>query len=160
MPPRRNVGLETGLGRGQGRTVPSGRDPPPTPTLIESRVAGEEYAFVDTDAETVETDNATVNRELLRYLREKSEGSKKPIYVDFIAAGMSTFEGKTGSDPSDAEHWIRDLQRLFAEMSYPVNQKLRVVVSLLRGEVLNWWESVTETALVNQVTWECFREKF
>ncbi|KAK8556478.1 hypothetical protein V6N12_002879 [Hibiscus sabdariffa] len=62
--------------------------------------------------------------------------------------------------PSDAEHWIKDLQRLFVEMNYPVNLKLRAVVSLLRGEALNWLESVIDTVSASQVTWEYFRDKF
>ncbi|KAL4339694.1 hypothetical protein GQ457_08G026290 [Hibiscus cannabinus] len=54
----------------------------------------------------------------------------------------------------------RSIQRLFVEMDYPVDQKVRAAVSLLSGEALNWWEIVVETVSIGQVTWDFFRKSF
>ncbi|KAL4284864.1 hypothetical protein GQ457_16G021730 [Hibiscus cannabinus] len=70
-----------------------------------------EEDLVDTDDETVQTDNVVVNREFLRYLRGQSGESRKPISIDFIDVRMQTFEGTTNVDPWDAEHLLKDLQR-------------------------------------------------
>ncbi|KAL4317881.1 hypothetical protein GQ457_18G012830 [Hibiscus cannabinus] len=132
------------------------------PAQNESQTARQshEEELVVSDDETVEADNATVNRELLRFLRGKPGGPRRAISADFIEAGMEIFKGKSNVDPSDAEHWLKDLQRLFVEMDYPVDRKVRAAVSLLSGEALDWWESVVESVSAGRVTWDFFRKSF
>ncbi|KAK8543626.1 hypothetical protein V6N13_076426 [Hibiscus sabdariffa] len=132
------------------------------PAQNESQAAHQsrEEELVDSDVETVETDNATVNRELLRFLRDRTGGPKRPISTDFLEAGIGIFEGKNNVDPCDAEHWLKHLQRLFVEMEYPVERKVRAAVSLLSGEALDWWESVVETVSAGRVTWDFFKKSF
>ncbi|KAL4348869.1 hypothetical protein GQ457_17G005750 [Hibiscus cannabinus] len=101
-----------------------------------------EEELVDSDNEIVQIDNATVNHELLRFLRDKLGGPRRPISTNFIEVGMNIFEGKTNVDPCDAEHWLKHLYKLFVEMDYPVDRKVRAAISLLSGEALNWWEYV------------------
>ncbi|KAL4324432.1 hypothetical protein GQ457_11G024800 [Hibiscus cannabinus] len=131
-------------------------------TANESQTARQshEEELVDSDDETVETDNATVNRELLRFLRGKLGGPRRPISADFIEVGIDVFKGKTNVDPCDAEHWLKHLQRLFVEMDYPVDRKVTAAVSLLSGEALDWWESVVESVSASRVTWDFFRKSF
>ncbi|KAL4296330.1 hypothetical protein GQ457_12G007610 [Hibiscus cannabinus] len=183
MPPRRSTRVPASRGRGRGHSASTHENPPqpPAPTGNQNEVpaAGghqtnnhpaqnesqtarqsREEELVDSDDETVQTDNAIVNRELLRFLRDKSGGPRRPISTDFIEAEISVFEGKTNVDPCDAEHWLKHLQRLFVEMDYLVDRKVRAVVSLLSGEALNWWESVVEIVSVSQVTWDFFRKSF
>ncbi|KAL4291663.1 hypothetical protein GQ457_14G020350 [Hibiscus cannabinus] len=132
------------------------------PAQNESQTARQshEEELVDSDDETVEADNATVNRELLRFLRGQPGGPRRAISADFIEAGMEIFKGKSNVDPSDAEHWLKDLQRLFVEMDYPVDRKVRAAVSLLSGEALDWWESIVESVSAGRVTWDFFRKSF
>ena len=108
------------------------------------------------DSKTVGLDSVTVQRELLRYLRQ-NEGSKKPISIELLAARMTMFDGKTGTDPVDAEYWLKKLQRLFIEIEYPSNKKLRAVVSLLQGEALNWWDAEEKVTSSERINWEFFR---
>ena len=168
MPPRRSTRLATGRsrgrGHGRGRSVASSSDvsPPvdlPQAQSLTQNLGGEaqpdiqteaqqaevdqpiqsEGPYVPDDREAVGLDSVTVHRELLRFLRQ-NEGSRKPISTELVAAGMTMIDGKTGTDPADAEYWLKKLQRLFVEMEYPSDRKLKATLSLLQGEALYWWE--------------------
>ena len=118
-----------------------------------------EGPFVSRDNETVGLDSVTMQRELLRYLRH-NKCSRKPISIEFLAVGMTMFDGKTGTDPTDTEYWLKKLQRLFLEMDYPSDRKLRAAVSLLQGEALNWWEAEERVTTSYKIDWEFFRQAF
>ena len=108
------------------------------------------------DREAVGFDSVTVQRELLRFLRQ-NESSRKPISTELLATGMTMFDGKTDTDPADAEYWLKKLQRLFVEMEYPSDRKLRAAISLLQGEALNWWEAEEKVTASERINWEFFR---
>ncbi|KAK8491105.1 hypothetical protein V6N11_063138 [Hibiscus sabdariffa] len=160
MPPRRSARISStrGRGRGRGHSAPSRDDPPPPPppaenqeempdvgdsgvpvaeTVEEDQSAHQthEEDLVDTDDETVETDNAAVNRELLRYLRGQSGGTRKPVSTDFINAGMKVFEGQSDVDPCDAEHWLKRLQRAKTAEGMEVLSRNERQISVDRGDV-------------------------
>ncbi|KAL4387783.1 hypothetical protein GQ457_09G010180 [Hibiscus cannabinus] len=163
-PPPPPAGNQEEIPNASDAAVPVGRahqaDNQPAQNESQTARQSHEEELVDSDDETVEADNATVNRELLRFLRGKPGGPRRAISADFIEAGMEIFKGKSNVDPSDAEHWLKDLQRLFVEMDYPVDRKVRAAVSLLSGEALDWWESVVESVSAGRVTWDFFRKSF
>ncbi|KAL4313586.1 hypothetical protein GQ457_01G039130 [Hibiscus cannabinus] len=163
-PPPPPAGNQEEIPNASDAAVPVGRahqaDNQPAQNESQTARQSHEEELVDSDDETVEADNATVNRELLRFLRGKPGGPRRAISADFIEAGMEIFKGKSNVDPSDAEHWLKDLQRLFVEMDYPVDRKVRAAVSLLSGEALDWWESIVESVSAGRVTWDFFRKSF
>ena len=53
--------------------------------------------------------------------------------------GAQEFRGTI--DPTEAEEWIRILERTFGVMKCPEKRKVSIASFLLRGRALNWWES-------------------
>ena len=53
--------------------------------------------------------------------------------------GAQEFRGTT--DPTAAEEWLREIERIFGMMDCPEERKVSIASFLLKGRALNWWES-------------------
>ncbi|XP_022157022.1 uncharacterized protein LOC111023849 [Momordica charantia] len=78
---------------------------------------------------------------------------------DFKRFGPPVFNG-VSERPTAAEEWVRELEALYVYLGCSDEFKVRGVVFMLRGEAVNWWESVAaaEDHANAPVTWARFKD--
>ena len=89
------------------------------------------------------------------------EKDKDVSHVDFLKLQPPVYNGS--EDPSRAEQWIRQMDRIFSLFRKQVTsaEKVDLAVYMLRGDAVTWWESVRARYLEEQVlTWEEFKRLF
>ncbi|XP_022158749.1 uncharacterized protein LOC111025213 [Momordica charantia] len=67
--------------------------------------------------------------------------SEARFIKDFKRYGPPTFDGES-ERATAAEEWIRELEALYAYLGCEDQFKVKGAVFMLRGEALNWWDSV------------------
>ncbi|KAL0355103.1 UNVERIFIED_CONTAM: hypothetical protein Sradi_3957200 [Sesamum radiatum] len=73
--------------------------------------------------------------------------------------GANVFAGTT--DPTKAEEWLRNTERVLDRIKCTSEQKLRYIVSLLEKDALDWWESVPGSKnRPISLTWNDFLREF
>ncbi|XP_022158637.1 uncharacterized protein LOC111025088 [Momordica charantia] len=85
--------------------------------------------------------------------------SEAQFIKDFKRYGPPTFDG--GSERATAaEWWVRELEALYAYLGCEDQFKVKGVVFMLRGEALNWWDSiaVAEDHANVPVPWARFKD--
>ena len=68
------------------------------------------------------------------------------------------FKGE--ADPQGVESWLKKLTKIFDAMQITDERRLTLVPYILEDEVDFWWDMVTRTEDVDQMSWEDFKELF
>ena len=63
-------------------------------------------------------------------------------------------------DPIEANKWLKELERLFRAIEVSEEQQVILVVFVLKGDALEWWESKKRTHGREVITWQHFVELF
>ncbi|XP_042012034.1 uncharacterized protein LOC121760433 [Salvia splendens] len=70
------------------------------------------------------------------------------------------FKGKLDDNPTKAEYWLEQLERIFGCMTCTSDEKLQGATALLKEEAHRWWASVVHDTLPDMLTWDFFLNKF
>ncbi|MQL80043.1 hypothetical protein Taro_012469, partial [Colocasia esculenta] len=80
----------------------------------------------------------------------------------FLRLQPSTYSG--GPNPDTAEHWIHEIERVFATMRCPEADRVVLAAYQLRGFDLEWWRLKMQTTFAGRreeaITWSEFLEVF
>ncbi|KAA3483963.1 Retrotransposon protein [Gossypium australe] len=74
--------------------------------------------------------------------------------------GMKNFGVDRRMIHAKAKCWLETIQRVFNEMSCPLDDYLRSAVSLLSEEAYSWWATITAVVLENDIHWDFFKSEF
>ncbi|MQM22003.1 hypothetical protein Taro_055050 [Colocasia esculenta] len=66
----------------------------------------------------------------------------------FLRLQPPTYSG--GPNPDTAEHWVHEIERVFATMSCPATDKVVLAAYQLRGFALEWWQLKMQTTFVGR----------
>ncbi|MQL96768.1 hypothetical protein Taro_029447, partial [Colocasia esculenta] len=76
----------------------------------------------------------------------------------FLRLQPPTYSG--GSNPDTAEHWVHEIERVFATMRCPAADKVVLAAYQLRGFALEWWRLKMQTTFAGRteeaITWSEF----
>ncbi|WVZ19293.1 hypothetical protein V8G54_006615 [Vigna mungo] len=78
----------------------------------------------------------------------------------FVQHRPARFTGQC--TPDEADHWIRDMERIYQAKKCPDENRLAYTEYLLSGEACHWWSS-TRALLESTnvlITWDLFKTKF
>ncbi|KAA3470610.1 zf-CCHC domain-containing protein/RVP_2 domain-containing protein [Gossypium australe] len=67
------------------------------------------------------------------------------------------FSGKVEDNPKKAEFWLENTIKVFDELSCFSNECLKCVVSLLKDETYQWWNTLTAIIPKDHLSWEFFQ---
>ena len=100
-----------------------------------------------------------ISQDMTRVL-ERLTTPKAPI--DMIRRhGAEEFHGINVEESNKAEFWLEKLQRILEEVRCPPDQRVSCAVSLLQGEVYDWWKLMLKSPRIpNPMTWEFFVREF
>ena len=70
----------------------------------------------------------------------------------------SSFKGE--ADPRGAESWLKKLTKIFNAMQITDERLLNLVPYILEDEADFWWDMVTHTEDVDQMSWDDFETLF
>ncbi|MQM01483.1 hypothetical protein Taro_034241 [Colocasia esculenta] len=80
----------------------------------------------------------------------------------FLRLQPPTYSG--GPNPDTAEHWVHEIERVFATMRCPVTDKVVLTAYQLRGFALEWWRLKMQTTFAGRteetITWSEFLDVF
>ncbi|MQM04245.1 hypothetical protein Taro_037041, partial [Colocasia esculenta] len=80
----------------------------------------------------------------------------------FLRLQPPTYSG--GPNPDTAEHWVHEIERVFATMRYPAMDKVVLATYQLRGFALEWWRLKMQTTFAGRteeaITWSEFLDVF
>ncbi|MQM08419.1 hypothetical protein Taro_041274 [Colocasia esculenta] len=80
----------------------------------------------------------------------------------FLRLQPSTYSG--GPNPDTAEHWVHEIERIFATMRCPAADKVVLATYQLRGFALEWWRLKMQTTFAGRteeaITWSEFLDVF
>ncbi|MQM21841.1 hypothetical protein Taro_054887 [Colocasia esculenta] len=80
----------------------------------------------------------------------------------FLRLQPPTYSG--GPNPDTAEHWVHEIERVFATMRCPVEDKVVLDAYQLRGFALEWWRLKMQTTFAGRteeaITWSEFHDVF
>ncbi|MQM01808.1 hypothetical protein Taro_034566 [Colocasia esculenta] len=76
----------------------------------------------------------------------------------FLRLQPPTYSG--GPNPDTAEHWVHEIERVFATMRCPATYKVVLAAYQLRGFALEWWRLKMQTTFTGRteeaITWSEF----
>ncbi|MQL73098.1 hypothetical protein Taro_005436 [Colocasia esculenta] len=80
----------------------------------------------------------------------------------FLRLQPPTYSG--GPNPDTAEHWVHEIERVFATMRCPAADRVVLTAYQLRGFALEWWRLKMQTTFVGRteeaITWPEFLDVF
>ncbi|MQL71667.1 hypothetical protein Taro_004009, partial [Colocasia esculenta] len=80
----------------------------------------------------------------------------------FLILQPPTYSG--GPNPDTAEHWVHEIERVFATMRCPTADKVVLAAYQLRGFALEWWRLKMQTTFAGRteeaITWSEFLDVF
>ncbi|MQL73228.1 hypothetical protein Taro_005590, partial [Colocasia esculenta] len=80
----------------------------------------------------------------------------------FLRLQPPTYSG--GPNPDTAEHWVHEVERVFATMRCPTADKVVLAAYQLRGFALEWWRLKMQTTFASRreeaITWSEFLDVF
>ncbi|MQM22587.1 hypothetical protein Taro_055643 [Colocasia esculenta] len=80
----------------------------------------------------------------------------------FLRLQPPTYSG--GPNPDTAEHWVHEIERVFATMRCPAADKVMLAAYQLRGFALEWWRLKMQTTFADRIeeaiTWSEFLDVF
>ncbi|KAA3464255.1 DNA/RNA polymerases superfamily protein [Gossypium australe] len=135
-------------GQGSDNEIPP---PPPPPT----------FGVGQQD----QTGGKTVSQAVLRVLEMMAgasggRGARKSVPERLRANGAEIFRGVSGVAPSTAEYWLESTERIMDDLDFSAEEKLKGIISLLRDESYQWWLTVRDGAIAEDLTWEFFRAAY
>ncbi|MQM12555.1 hypothetical protein Taro_045473 [Colocasia esculenta] len=79
----------------------------------------------------------------------------------FLRLQPPTYSG--GPNPDTAEHWVHEIERVFATMRCPTADRVVLVAYQLRGFALEWWRLKMQTTFAGRteeaITWSEFLDE-
>ncbi|KAF3780831.1 hypothetical protein EJ110_NYTH38297 [Nymphaea thermarum] len=101
--------------------------------------------------------NASPSGDMSTPVREKATTMS---YQQFLAMQPPIFSG--GCSHDKAKQWIEEVERIFALLKMPEEDKVNYGTYLLKGDALDWWTSTLEIRFAGQpsISWMQFRETF
>nr|POE84169.1 hypothetical protein CFP56_46130 [Quercus suber] len=63
-------------------------------------------------------------------------------------------------DPVETNNWLKEIERLFRAIEVSDEQRVILAVFVLKGDALEWWESIERTHGREVITWQHFVELF
>ncbi|KAA3460493.1 ATP-dependent zinc metalloprotease FtsH [Gossypium australe] len=87
-------------------------------------------------------------------------GARKSVPERLRANGAEVFRGVSGAAPNTAEYWLEATERIMDELDLTAEEKLKGVVSLLCDESYQWWLTVRDGAIAEDLTWEYFKAAY
>ncbi|MQL67905.1 hypothetical protein Taro_000159 [Colocasia esculenta] len=102
-------------------------------------------------------------QELTRAIMQATQGGGNragvgDLHRDFRSLNPPRFSGSTV--PDEAEHWLKETERIFRVMQCAAGDKLLLATFQLQKDARAWWESVEATRENGQFTWNEFKEAF
>ncbi|MQL84321.1 hypothetical protein Taro_016832 [Colocasia esculenta] len=80
----------------------------------------------------------------------------------FLRLQLPTYSG--GPNPDTAEHWVHEIERVFATMRCPAADRVVLAAYQLRGFALEWWRLKIQTTFAGRteeaITWSEFLDVF
>ncbi|MQL75622.1 hypothetical protein Taro_007997 [Colocasia esculenta] len=80
----------------------------------------------------------------------------------FLRLQPPTYSG--GPNPDTAEHWVHEIERVFATMRCPAAERVVLAAYQLRGFALEWWRLKMQTTFAGRteeaITWPEFLDVF
>ncbi|MQM14657.1 hypothetical protein Taro_047599, partial [Colocasia esculenta] len=80
----------------------------------------------------------------------------------FLRLQPPTYSG--GPNPDTAEHWVHEIERVFATMRCPAADRVVLAAYQLRGFALEWWRLKMQTTFAGRteeaITWSEFLDVF
>ena len=86
----------------------------------------------------------------------RAEGSS--TLEQFLSLHSPSFKGE--ADPRGAESWLRKVTKIFDAMQTKEARRLTLVPYLFEDEANFWWDLVTRTKDIAQMSWEDFKTLF
>ncbi|MQM17131.1 hypothetical protein Taro_050099 [Colocasia esculenta] len=81
---------------------------------------------------------------------------------NFLRLQLPTYSG--GPNPDTAEHWVHEIERVFATMRCPAADRVVLAAYQLRGFALEWWRLKMQTTFAGRteeaITWPEFLDVF
>ncbi|MQL77429.1 hypothetical protein Taro_009845 [Colocasia esculenta] len=90
--------------------------------------------------------------------------AEEPVMLveKFLRLQPPTYSG--GPNPDTAEHWVHEIERVFATMRCPAVDKVVLAAYQLRGFALEWWRLKMQTTFAGRteeaITWSEFLDVF
>ncbi|MQL92554.1 hypothetical protein Taro_025182 [Colocasia esculenta] len=90
--------------------------------------------------------------------------AKEPVMQveKFLRLQPPTYSG--GPNPDTAEHWVHEIERVFATMRCPAADRVVLAAYQLRGFALEWWRLKMQTIFAGRteeaITWSEFLDVF
>ena len=76
----------------------------------------------------------------------------------FLRLHPPSFKGEV--DPQGVESWLKKVTKIFDAMQVADERRLTLVPYILEDEASFWWDMVTHTEDVDQMSWDDFNELF
>lgn len=70
------------------------------------------------------------------------------------------FKGKIEDDLEKVEYWLVNTKRVFMELMFTLKDCLRYVVSLLKEETYEWWDTLSTMTSSDRINWDFFQGEF
>ncbi|MQM03664.1 hypothetical protein Taro_036448 [Colocasia esculenta] len=90
------------------------------------------------------------------------DGEAVPVALVPPRVEPPTYSG--GPNPDSAEHWVHEIERVFATMRCPATDKVVLATYQLRGFALEWWRLKMQTTFAGRteeaITWSEFLDVF
>ena len=82
----------------------------------------------------------------------------EPVYERFRKQSPPTFDG--GADPTEAEQWMDMIKIVLDFMGLVGNDRVRCATYTFRKDARTWWNVITQTRDIADMTWEEFVRLF
>ncbi|MQM03867.1 hypothetical protein Taro_036655 [Colocasia esculenta] len=99
-----------------------------------------------------------LTRALLHAAQGDSNRGARDLHRNFWSMNPHRFSGTT--NPDEAEHWLKETERIFHVMQCTDEDKLLLTTFHLERDACAWWKSVEATRADGQFTWNEFKEEF
>ncbi|XP_021663856.2 uncharacterized protein LOC110652556 [Hevea brasiliensis] len=74
--------------------------------------------------------------------------------------GAVDFKGMKEDDLTAAELWLERIERVLQQLHCTPDQSVECVVSLLKEDAYQWWDTVSHAVQQDQLTWQFFLVEF
>lgn len=102
----------------------------------------------------------TLTVALQRIVGNAPQPSQISIIKEVHKYRAEEFRGKEDDDPTKAEYWLEQLERIYGFMNPTPEEKLQGAVALLKDEAYRWWASIVHVTTPEKVIWEFFLKEF
>ena len=100
-------------------------------------------------------------QELTQALQQVVQGGQRgagDLHRNFKGMNPPKFCGS--SDPDEAEHWVKEIERVFRVMQCSDQEKVLLATFQLERDARAWWEATEVILPHNPITWAEFLEHF